>query len=172
MVLELLLKRLCIEDAEALFDFELKNQAFFEKMVPTRGEEYYKFEVFLKQLELLLDEQEQGISYFYLIKDEMNTILGRMNVVDIGKSSLAGDIGYRVGQEHTGKGIASRALRLLIEKLSVEGIINQINAKTTTNNLASQRVLERNKFEQYGISDETIEMNGEKLKFVYYSRKI
>jgi len=171
MILELSLKKLCIRDAEALFDFELKNKEFFEKMVPTRGEDYYKYDVFLSRLELLLDEQEQGISYFYLIKDELDTILGRMNVVDIEESSSIGYLGYRVGQEHTGKGIASKALKLLVEELSDEGNIKEINAKTTTNNIASQRVLERNKFVQNAISDETIEMNGEKLKFVYYSRK-
>ncbi len=170
--MELSLKKLSIEDAKALFEFELKNKAFFEEMVPTRGEEFYKYEVFLTRLKLLLLEQEQGISYFYLIKDEMKTILGRMNVVDIEESSSIGYLGYRVGQEHTGKGIASKALKLLVEKLSNEGNVKQINAKTTTNNIASQRVLERNKFEQYAISDETIEMNGEKLKFVYYSRKV
>lgn len=74
-----------------------------------------------------------------------------------------------MGQAHTGKGIANKALKLLIE--TVTGKVKQIKAKTTTNNIASQRVLEKNGFERIESSEE-FEMNGQMLKFVYYILKI
>ncbi|MFO1444882.1 GNAT family N-acetyltransferase [Bacillus sp. Bva_UNVM-123] len=160
------LKKLCMEDAEALFAFELNNKTFFEEMVPTRGEDYYQYEVFLSRLEALLDEQTQGKSYFYLIKDHNDTILGRMNIVDIKEAQ--GELGYRVGQLHTGKGIASKALKLLIGTIVEEGQIQQLNAKTTSNNIASQKVLEKNGFEEMDTRDETVQLNGQSLKFVNY----
>lgn len=167
--MDILLKKLRIEDAESLFAFELNNKDYFEKMVPTRGIDYYNFDVFLSRLESLLEEQAQGISYFYLIKDSLNKIIGRMNIVDIEKSTLTGHLGYRVCQLHAGKGVASTALKKLLEIVTEERIVKQINAKTTTNNIASQRVLEKNGFEQLAISDETFEMNGQNLSFVYFS---
>lgn len=165
-IVELSLKKLCMKDADALFAFELNNKTFFEEMVPTRGEDYYQYDVFLSRLEALLDEQIQGKSYFYLIKDHNDTILGRMNVVDIKEAQ--GELGYRVGQLHNGKGIASKALKLLIGTIVEEGQIQQLNAKTTSNNIASQKVLEKNGFEEMDKSDETIQLNGQNLKFVNY----
>lgn len=156
-------------DAEQLFAFELTNRTYFEEMVPTRGNDYYKFDFFKGRHESLLDEQAQGICCFYLIKDEEGSILGRMNLIDIEEPHGIAHLGYRVGQIHTGKGIANRALKLLVGKVVEEGRIKQIKAQTTTNNIASQKILEKNGFEQLGISDEAFEMNDQLLKFVYYS---
>ncbi|EJW15465.1 hypothetical protein OB446_021890 [Paenibacillus alvei] len=40
---------------------------FFEQMVPSRGEAYYKPEMFKMRHEALMDEQAQGDSHFYLV---------------------------------------------------------------------------------------------------------
>nr|WP_245301549.1 GNAT family N-acetyltransferase [Virgibacillus natechei] len=93
--------------------------------------------------------------------------MGRVNIVDIDESRKIGHLGYRVGQVHTGKGVAKRALKLLME-LVTDLDIKQIEAKTTTNNIASQKVLENNGFEYIESSDEEFEMDGQKLNFVYY----
>ncbi|GAA0445230.1 hypothetical protein GCM10008934_37400 [Virgibacillus salarius] len=58
-------------------------------------------------------------------------------------------------------------MKLLLETLT-DRDIEQVKAKTTTNNIASQKVLEKNGFEQTKTSDQEFEMNGQKLKFVYY----
>ncbi len=166
--MNLSLEKLRIEDSKALFEFELNNKTYFEKTVPSRGDEYYQFDSFLHQLDSLIDEQNHEISNFYLIKDINHSILGRMNLVDIEKEQAIGHLGYRVGQLYAGKGIASRALKLLLEKISEEGIVKQVKAKTTTNNIASQRVLEKNGFERLDISDDTIHFNGVNIRFIHY----
>lgn len=140
-------------------------------MVPTRGDEYYNPEYFKKRHETLLEEQVKGSSYFYLIKDKDSSILGRINLVDIDESDKIGYLGYRVGQAYTGKGIANKALKILVDTITNEDV-KQIKAKTTTNNLASQRILEKNGFERIGISSEAFEMNGQRLSFVYYALNI
>lgn len=70
-------------DANKLFDFEMENRVFFEEMVSTRGDDYYNFKIFKERHDTLLDEQTQGISLFYLIKDKRGSILGRMNLVKV-----------------------------------------------------------------------------------------
>ncbi|WP_342505111.1 GNAT family protein [Sporosarcina sp. FSL K6-2383] len=167
--MDIILEKLNFADAEQLFAFELTNRSYFEEMVPTRGNDYYNFDFFKSRHESLLDEQAQGICFFYLIKDAEGSILGRMNLIDIEEHQGIAHLGYRVGQIHTGKGIANRALKLLVEAVMLEGRIKKIKAQTTTNNIASQKVLERNGFEQIGTSDETFEMNNQQLTFVYYS---
>ncbi|TQR34358.1 N-acetyltransferase [Lysinibacillus sphaericus] len=158
---------ICLQerDAEELFEFEKNNRLFFEQMVPGRGEDYYNFETFKIRHRELLTEQQENKSKFYLIKDNSGSIVGRINLVDIDTTNDIAEVGYRVGQEYGGKGIAARALKLLLE---TEIRVKKIKAKTTTNNIASQRVLEKNGFKQVCISDNKFEMNGKKLQFIDY----
>jgi len=158
---------ICLQerDAEELFEFEKNNRLFFEQMVPGRGEDYYNFETFKIRHRELLTEQQENKSKFYLIRDNSGSIVGRINIVDIDTTNDIAEVGYRVGQEYGGKGIAARALKLLLE---TEIRVKKIKAKTTTNNIASQRVLEKNGFKQLSISDNKFEMNGKKLQFIDY----
>lgn len=165
--MDIFIEKLQDADAEDLYKFELENRSFFEEMVPTRGDDYYKPEIFKIRHESLLEEQAKGISCFYLIKDEDGSILGRINVVDMDESRETAHLGYRIGQLHTGKGVAKKALKLVLETVIEQGI-KQVLAKTTTNNIASQKVLERNGFTHIETSDEEFEMNKQKVKFVTY----
>ncbi|MGG4177752.1 GNAT family N-acetyltransferase [Virgibacillus pantothenticus] len=153
-------------DAGALLAFEYENRDFFEKMVPTRGDEYYNLIDFLKRHEALLGEQSLGVSHFYLIKDDNDNILGRINMVDLDEQQQ-GVLGYRIGQSYTGKGIATRALQLLIKE-AIELGIKQLYAKTTSHNLPSQKVLQKNGFHYEKTDAVPFVMNGEKVKFLYY----
>lgn len=152
-------------DAQELYDFEVQNRQFFEGMVPGRGDDYYIWENFLERHRDLLHEQEGGQARFYLIKDENGRIAGRMNLIDIDPENNAAEIGFRIAESQVGKGIGNAALKgLLNEPLPVKRIL----AKTTTVNIASQKVLEKNGFIQTGIGDEEFEMNGQKMRFVHY----
>ncbi|WP_172840577.1 GNAT family N-acetyltransferase [Virgibacillus phasianinus] len=165
--MDISIEKLHEADFEQLFEFELENRAYFEEMVPSRGNVYYNFDIFRKRNKALLDEQSQGLSHFYLIKNIDGLILGRMNLVDIEKSQGSGHIGYRVGKSHTGKGVAKKALGLLLETFT-DLDLKQVKAKTTTNNIASKKVLEKNGFEQTESNGEEFEINGQVLKFVNY----
>ncbi|MBB5180962.1 ribosomal-protein-alanine N-acetyltransferase [Planomicrobium koreense] len=152
-------------DAQDLFDFEIKNRGFFERMVPSRGDDYYIWESFIKRHQALLKEQVSGLSHFYLIKDTEGKIVGRINLVDINQTTGTAELGFRVGEAFVGKGIGNKALRML---LNTDLDITQITAKTTTVNKASQKVLQNNGFVQTAIGEEEFEMNGQKMKFVHY----
>ncbi|MGO1677813.1 MAG: GNAT family N-acetyltransferase, partial [Ruoffia tabacinasalis] len=79
-------------------------------MVPSRGDDYYNLETFIQRNKALIDEQDQGLSYFYLIMNQEGVVLGRMNLVDIEQPKRRGHVGYRVGKAYTEKGIANKAL--------------------------------------------------------------
>lgn len=140
--LEILQKK----DAEPLFQFETENRAFFETMVPSRGENYYKYDQFLRIMEELLSEQVDRKSFFYLIKDdETSKIVGRINLVDVDWDNKAVEIGYRIGEPYLKMGLATKALRLILKETKKMDI-RTIYAKTTHNNIGSQKVLENNGF--------------------------
>ncbi|MGF9821329.1 GNAT family N-acetyltransferase [Brevibacillus agri] len=127
------------QDAPALFAFECKNREFFERTVPSRGEAYYHYDYFQNSLQALLAEQEQRISCFTLIKNAAGDILGRMNLVDLDHERGSAELGYRVGADAAGKGIASQALKLLLAEYIQPLGVREVQAKTTAENIASQK---------------------------------
>lgn len=140
------LEKLEEKDAKALFYFETINREFFETLVPGREENYYIYEHFLSVLNELLQEQKEGKSFFYLIKNDSNAIVGRINLVDIDQEKRIGSIGYRIGEAFLKQGIATKALKLILEETPILNVA-EIHAKTTYQNIGSQKVLEHNGFE-------------------------
>ncbi len=59
--------------------------------------------IFKKLLDNLLIEQADGESYFYLIRNEENEIVGRINLIDIDSETRISSLGYRVGEKFTKK---------------------------------------------------------------------
>ncbi|WP_241474981.1 GNAT family N-acetyltransferase [Priestia flexa] len=163
--MKLCLKPLSMEDEEALYQFEVINRTYFEQYVPSRGKDYYSQSGFHERLRALMLEQEQLCSLFYLIKNEHQAIIGRINVVDI--NDRAGELGYRIGEEYVDQKIATQAVRILLDKLVAHKQIKSLQAKTTTTNVASQKVLEQNGF----LVQKEVENNSgtnSSLSFIHY----
>ncbi|KAA0748927.1 N-acetyltransferase [Bacillus sp. AY1-10] len=165
--MKIYIEQLKKHDAKDLFTFELTNKSFFETMVPNRGSKYFEFEYFQKLLDDLLIEQADGNSYFYLIRNEEKEIVGRINLVDI--ETRISSLGYRVGEKFTKKGVATAAVKLILD-VAKNNKINEVHAKTTSNNLASQIVLEKSGFSSYQNEADTtsVQLNGEHVNFVHY----
>lgn len=160
--MELYLEKLKEQDAEELFVFECSNRDFFEKTVPSRSEDYYTFETFQKIFYELLQEQFEGNSYFHLIRNHEGTIVGRINLVDIEKDKELGYLGYRIGEKYAGIGIATKGVKFLLEE-ATNYHVTEIHAKTTTDNIASQKVLEKSHFSRISIDE-----NANHTDFIHY----
>lgn len=140
------------EEAESLFLFEKENKDYFERSVPPRPPTYFEYASFKNILEDLIAEQAEQKSFFYLLKDELGELVGRMNLVDIDWQRGTGDTGYRVGEVFTGKGVAMAGLNLMIKEAQIMGLTT-LYAKTTLDNIASQKVLEKCEFKKIRIDD-------------------
>ncbi|WP_029329950.1 GNAT family N-acetyltransferase [Exiguobacterium oxidotolerans] len=156
-----------VKDTEALYAFEIDNRLFFEQSIPSRGDAYYLPETFKERHAALLQEQQDGSSFFYLIKDEAGTILGRINLVDRNQIEKTAQLGYRIGQVHAGKGIAKEAVRLLLGQCR-EYDIDEVEAKTTDANIASQKILTHNGFKRVDKKEE-VAFNGQRIQLMHYS---
>ncbi|MGI1820566.1 GNAT family N-acetyltransferase [Exiguobacterium sp. TRN 1102] len=153
------LKSLSIDDQSALHLFECENRSYFERFVPSRGDTYYDSQGFNHALDRLLTEQIEGKGRYYLIWNN-DTIIGRMNVHS--SRDGVGEVGYRIGEDYSGRGYATSALRQLLALHLPEYV--ELIAETLTNHHASRRVLMRAGFTRNNQVRQ-VEWEGQTLSF-------
>ncbi|HEY0774921.1 MAG TPA: GNAT family N-acetyltransferase [Nocardioidaceae bacterium] len=129
-------------DEAGLLALELENREFFARTVGDRGDDY--FAAFPARHARLVAENRDGTSMLFVVRDHEGRVVGRVNIGDIHDGS--GDIGYRIAEAASGRGVARTAVRLALEAAAERGV-TRITAATTTDNAGSQRVLAANGFE-------------------------
>jgi ribosomal-protein-alanine N-acetyltransferase len=158
-------------DAQTLFTFELKNRFFFERVGFPRGDNYYELNNFNTIIKESIEEQEKGLVNMYLIKNHNGMILGRINLVSIIRGSFnKAELGYRIGEEHQGKGYATSAVKLILDKAVNNHKLHRIEAGTSPDNLGSQIVLIKNGFQFVGRYNKYIHYNGKWRDSIYFER--
>lgn len=143
------LQRLRADHAPAVLAFELANRSYFAASISDRGDEY--FDQFAERHAALLADQETGTCAFYLLVDRDGSVLGRFNLTDIKDGSA--ELGYRVAQRVSGRGVATAAVRELCRLAVSEYDLRTLRAKTTDQNVASQKVLTKTGFVPAGPAD-------------------
>jgi ribosomal-protein-alanine N-acetyltransferase len=143
------LLRLRADHAAGILAFESANRAFFATSISDRGDEY--FENFTERHHALLAEQEAGVGAYYVLVDEDGAVLGRFNLVFV-RVGVA-ELGYRVAQHVTGRGVATATVRDLCSLASSRHGVRTLRAATSHGNVASQRVLLNAGFVEVGPAD-------------------
>jgi [ribosomal protein S5]-alanine N-acetyltransferase len=140
------LERLRADHADPLLAFERANRAYFSRSISDRGDAY--FAEFAGRHAALLAEQDAGVCHFHVIKDDRDELIGRVNLVDVTDGTA--ELGYRVGESATGRGVASAAVAEVCRLAATTYGLTSLTAVTTLDNLASRTVLERNGFTATG----------------------
>ncbi|MFF9286628.1 GNAT family N-acetyltransferase [Streptomyces griseosporeus] len=135
--------------APAVLAFELANRAYFAASVPDRGDDF--FDRFAERFSALLAEQEAGICAFHVLLGEDGAVLGRFNLVDIEEG--AADVGYRVAQHVSGRGVATAGVRELCRLAAVRHGLHTLRAAAALQNAASRKVLLKAGFVPVGPAD-------------------
>ena len=143
------LQRLRADHAAATLAFESANRAYFATSISDRGDDY--FEHFTERHHALLAEQEAGIGAYYVLVDEDGSVQGRFNLVFVGDG--VGQLGYRVAQHVTGRGVATATVRDLCSLAASRHGVTTLRAATSRGNVASQRVLLNAGFTEAGPAD-------------------
>jgi [ribosomal protein S5]-alanine N-acetyltransferase len=131
------LERLRADHAEAVLAFELANRAYFAAFISDRGDEF--FEQFTERHNTLLAEQATGSYAYHVLVGEDGSVLGRFNLIDI--EDGAAELGYRVAQQVAGRGVATATVMDVCQLAARRYKLRTLKARTTRENLASQRVL-------------------------------
>ncbi|MEU6675920.1 GNAT family N-acetyltransferase [Streptomyces sp. NPDC046925] len=140
------LQRLRPDHAPALFAFEHENREYFAKSVPDRGDAY--FAEFDTRHVALLAEQAAGTCHFHVLVDAEGAVLGRVNLVDVADGEA--ELGYRIAEGATGRGLATDAVRQLCGVAAANYGLTALRAATDADNAGSRAVLERTGFSLMG----------------------
>ncbi|WP_436998447.1 GNAT family N-acetyltransferase [Streptomyces sp. enrichment culture] len=143
------LQQLSAGHAPAVLAFELANRAYFAASVPDRGDAF--FDRFADRFDALLAEQDAGVCAFHVLIAEDGSVLGRFNLVDI--EDHTAELGYRVAQRVTGRGVATAAVRNICQLAVSAYGLRSLRAATAQGNVASQRVLVKAGFVPVGPVD-------------------
>lgn len=134
------LEKLATHHVNQLLDFELINKLWFDSLIEPRADDFYSIHGVTAHVDTLIQQMNAGTAFSsVLIKN--NAIVARANLKNM--SSNSAYIGYRVGKNFTGQGIASYCLSQLIEKAQNEFGLKRLKAQVLDNNPASKRVLEK-----------------------------
>jgi ribosomal-protein-alanine N-acetyltransferase len=94
----------------------------------------------------LVEEARRGAGASFVIATDEGELLGRANLKKIDRSTGGAEIGYRIGERYTGRGIATQASAFLIG-VARELQLRHVDAIVLDTNAASARVLEKSGFE-------------------------
>lgn len=144
-------------DTEALLAFERHNRAWFESHIDARDPAFYSLPGVAEHIAGYLSDFAIGAWHPFVIEDCSGNIVGRANLKDIGSPPGSAQVGYRIDQGMCGQGLATLALRHLIQAARTRWRLTQLVACVYETNVGSRKVLERCGFlpEQPSCADET-----------------
>jgi ribosomal-protein-alanine N-acetyltransferase len=131
------LQRLRPDHEPAVLAFEQANRAYFAESISDRGDEFY--EQFAERHRALLADPQAGVGAYYVLVAEAARVVGRFNLYDVVDGTAV--VGYRVAERVAGRGVATSALQDLCRIASEQYRLQTLRAATSSENVASQRVL-------------------------------
>ncbi|HVU78339.1 MAG TPA: GNAT family N-acetyltransferase [Gaiellaceae bacterium] len=137
------------DHAPEVLAFELANRAYFAASISDRGDAY--FEEFGERYDELLAQREAHREAYYALVDDDGSVLGRFNLYGI-EGGVA-EVGYRVAERAAGRGVATAGVLELCRVAASEHGVRALRARTTHDNVASQRVLAKAGFVAAGEAD-------------------
>ncbi|MGF6514357.1 ribosomal-protein-alanine N-acetyltransferase [Pseudomonas sp. BT76 TE3572] len=130
-------------DAEALLTFEVDNREWFERHIDARGAAFYSVQGVTEHIAAYLADHAAGIWHPFVIEDADGQIVGRANLKDIDTSARSAEVGYRIAQSACGQGLATLAVKHLIQQAQLRWNLKQLAANVYAENIASAKVLKR-----------------------------
>ena len=146
-------------DASALAAAYVRNREHLAPWDPKREDWFFTERGQRADVEAKLAMAGQGLVVPWLVMHGAD-VVGRVNLNNIVRGVFQNaSLGYWVDHAHTGRGLASAAVRFAVERADALGL-HRLEAGTLVHNVASQRVLTRTGFEQYGVAPAYLYING------------
>lgn len=150
-----------LDDAPELAELVRVNREFLTPWEPVRLDDYFTSDGQLAVIKPLLQAFEQGTSLPHVIVDDTGGLVGRITLNGIVRGPFRScAMGYWVGEDSNGRGIATAAVREVASIAFEELGLHRVQAETLEHNFASQRVLERNGFLRFGMAPAYLKIAG------------
>jgi [ribosomal protein S5]-alanine N-acetyltransferase len=154
------------EDGEELAALYLANRDFLAPFEPVRPPEFFTADGQRERLERQLD----GETHPFAILDD-GAIAGTISLTNVVRGALqSAHTGYWIDNARNGRGLATGAVHDIVEFAFGEIGLHRLEAGTLVDNLASQRVLEKNGFERFGLAPRYLHIAGDWRDHVLFQR--
>jgi ribosomal-protein-alanine N-acetyltransferase len=145
------IRPLVVDDAAALAAAYERNRDHLAPRVPRRNPEFFTEAGQRADTSTKLESASTGHQDPWVIWHGED-VAGRVNLSNIARGPFqSASIGYWVDHGHTGRGLATAAVRYAVERARDIGL-HRVEAGTLAHTEASQVVLRRCGFEQFGMA--------------------
>ena len=161
-----------VGDAEALAALLERNREFLRPFEPDRPPDFFTVEAQIERLGVFEHQRETGAGFAYAILDA-GELAGQVALSNVAHGILeSANLGYWVDRERNGRGLASRAVAALGEEAFGPRGLPRVEAGTLVENVASQRVLEKNRFTRIGVAPRYLKIAGAWRDHVLFQRTV
>lgn len=163
-------RALAPDDAGRLADLYLANRDHLAPFEPLRDEEFYTVAGQFSRVATALADREQGRALPFVIEVD-GRLAGRVNVSNIVLGPFcSGSLGYWVAAEVAGRGVATTAVRRVIDDCFTRHRLHRLEASTLVDNHASQKVLRRTGFALSGRAPRYLRIAGDWRDHLLFQR--
>ncbi|MFG2878240.1 GNAT family N-acetyltransferase [Streptomyces sp. NPDC048337] len=156
------MRGVALDDAAGLAEAFARNREYMAPTEPVRPDSYYTERGQLARIEELLAERDGGrLVPYVFVEKATGAVIGAINLGSIALGPLcSGGVGYWVDTAWHGKGLATAAVEEVCRVARDEVGLHRVEAGTLVGNLASQRVLRKAGFEEYGLAPRYLHVDG------------
>jgi [ribosomal protein S5]-alanine N-acetyltransferase len=149
-----------LDDAAALADAYTRSWDHLAPWEPARPESWFTPAGQREKLTTLLERHKNGLVVPFLLV-EGDRVVGAITLNELVPGPFRNaDLGYWLAADAVGRGLMTRAVEAVAGIADTELKLHRIAASTLTNNAASQRVLQRTGFIQYGFAPTYLHIGG------------
>ncbi len=160
-----MIRPLTPDDAKEIAALYAANREFLAPFEPDRADEFFTAAFQRKRIEAAGEDHWR----WAIVAD--GRIAGAIVLADVLRGALqVGNVGYWVDRGHNGRGLATAAVGDVVAFAFGEAGLHRLEAGTLVDNHASQRVLEKNEFERYGLARQLLKINGAWRDHVLFKR--
>ena len=158
-----LLRPVVPDDSAEVARLLRENRDFMAPFEPLRDERFFTSKGQRERI------KESSSVSFAIIVD--GAIVGGVTISDLLYGPFrSANLGYWVAEHLNGRGLATRAVGEAVEMAFGQFDLHRLEAGTLVHNVASQRVLQKNRFERIGVARRYLEIAGEWQDHLLYQR--
>jgi ribosomal-protein-alanine N-acetyltransferase len=155
-------RMITVDDAPVITDLVTASRDFLAPWEPAHDESFYTAGGQRTIIEAALAKHAAGAMLPHVIRNEAGQVAGRINLNDIVRGAFQnGHLGYWVSAAEGGRGLATAAVREIIDVAFGRLGLHRIQAGTLLHNVRSQRVLERTGFVRFAMAPAYLKIDGQ-----------
>lgn len=157
------IKHLSLVSADQLLDYYIRNKEFLAPTDPPHPENFYVREFWQNKIESSIKEYEEESFIRLALTDHENEnrVVGSINFSQIFRGPFhACYVSYSIDGELSRKGLMFEALSRAIKYMFEERNLHRIMANHLTDNIASEKLLDKVGFVREGLAKDYLYING------------